>query len=367
MKDTFCEALSRVGPFLRAKKNLLPIYIGSGERSFCPVTIYLGVNSSCNLKCRMCDVGLRAEESQFYRHLKTGEELSLRRLKELVDEVAHFKPVIAAISTEPLLYNGIMELASHVNARGLNFHLTTNGYLLTDFANEISRVGLETLWVSIDGDEETHDSIKGVSGSFRRAVDGIERVAASAQRTKILINYTISHHNYSCLVRFVEGIAQTGVRNVIFSHLNYVTDEMAEAHNNQHSEVGRATAMSIRGTDPKSVDPIALLSQIEEVKTRWPGFSLFCPDLQTINEIEDFYYRPEKIVAKSYCPIPWTVSQIIANGNVIPITRCFEVVLGNIYRQSFAEIWRGEKMQAFRRALKKQGLFPVCTRCCGSF
>jgi len=367
MKNTFCQALSRIGPFLRTKRNLLPMYAGSGAGSFWPVTVYLSVNSSCNLRCRMCDVGLRAEESQFYRHLKTGDELSLDRLKSLIDEVASFKPIIAVISTEPLLYGGIIELASYVSSRGLRFHLTTNGFLLPDFADEIARAGVETLWVSIDGDEDTHDSIRGVKGSFRKAMEGIERTAAASPRINILVNYTISHFNYSRLVPFAEGISRTGVKNVIFSHLNYVTEEMAAAHNKRFQDVGRATAMSVTGADPRDVDPDALFSQIEEVRRRWPGLALFAPELGTAGEVRDFYQRPEKIVAKTRCPIPWTVAQVIANGNVIPITRCFDVVLGNIYKQSFAEIWRGEKMRTFRRALKKQGLFPVCTRCCGSF
>ena len=367
MKDMFCKAASRIGPFLRTKRNLLPLYAGSGAGSFWPVTVYLSVNSSCNLMCRMCDVGLRAEESQFYRHLKTGEELSLSRCKELVDEVAPFKPVIAAISTEPLLYDGIIELAAYAGSRGLCFHLTTNGYLLPEYADEIARAGVKTLWVSMDGDEETHDSIRGVKGSFRKAFEGIERTAAASDRIDILVNYTISHFNYSRLVPFVESISRMGVKNVVFSHLNYVTEEMAEAHNRRFFHVGRATAMSVTGVDPREVDTAGLFAQMEEVERRWPGFALFAPELRTQAEVEDFYLRPEKVVAKTRCPVPWTVAQVIANGNVIPITRCFDVVLGNIYKESFAEIWRGTKMRNFRRALKKQGLFPVCTRCCGSF
>ncbi|MDP8246851.1 MAG: radical SAM protein [Candidatus Tritonobacter lacicola] len=367
MNNTFCQAVSRIGPFIKAKRNLLPLHIGSGGWSFRPVTIYLSVNSSCNLRCGMCDVGLREKDSQFYKHLKTGDELSLPRIKGLVDEVAHFRPAIAAISTEPLLYDGIIELASHVKARGLDFHLTTNGFLLPDFADEIARAGVDTLWVSLDGDEETHDRIRGVRGSFGRAVEGIERVAAAAPGIKILVNCTISHYNYPRLVQFVEAIPRTLIKNLVFSHLNYVTDKMAEAHNRLYLEVGRATPMSVSGANPKDIKPEVLFGQIEEIKRRLPGFALFAPDLKTAVEMDDFYNRPGKILAKNYCPIPWTVSQVIANGDVIPLTRCFDVVLGNIYRQSFAEIWRGEKMQRFRRALKKQGLFPVCTRCCGSF
>ena len=80
---------------------LLSYYVGRGY-SFPPSTIFLSVNSQCNLTCKMCDVGQKQTGTQFYRNLKTGTELSLTRLKSLVDEVKSFSPLIAVTSTEPL-------------------------------------------------------------------------------------------------------------------------------------------------------------------------------------------------------------------------------------------------------------------------
>ncbi|MDZ4056601.1 MAG: SPASM domain-containing protein, partial [Polynucleobacter sp.] len=59
----------------------------------------------------------------------------------------------------------------------------------------------------------------------------------------------------------------------------------------------------------------------------------------------------------------WFIAQIMADGEVIPYTRCYHVPLGNVNEQSFMDVWNGENAMAWRRDLRKQGRFPACTRC----
>src|SRR5439155_19956995 len=80
-----------------------------------PSTIYLAVNTRCGFACKMCDVGMDQYDTQFYKIMslskdKPRERLALDRLKTLVDEVKDFKPMIAATSTEPLLYKDLIPL-----------------------------------------------------------------------------------------------------------------------------------------------------------------------------------------------------------------------------------------------------------------
>jgi len=65
------------------------------------------------------------------------------------------------------------------------------------------------------------------------------------------------------------------------------------------------------------------------------------------------------------CYIPWFVMEILSNGDAIPLTRCFNLKLGNIYENSISEIWNGESYRKLRKELIKNKRFPVCTRCRG--
>ena len=47
-----------VGTRVRARWNLMPYFVGDGSHAFNPSTVYVSVNSVCNMKCKMC----RSEE-----------------------------------------------------------------------------------------------------------------------------------------------------------------------------------------------------------------------------------------------------------------------------------------------------------------
>src|SRR5437867_13027060 len=103
---------------------------------------------------------------------KPRERLSLERLKTLVDEVKDFKPMIAATSTEPLLYKDLIPLCDYVVSNGLQMLVTTAGLQLEKYAEELVRVGVQQLWVSIDGPPEIHNDIRGGKRSLEESVRG---------------------------------------------------------------------------------------------------------------------------------------------------------------------------------------------------
>ena len=72
-------------------------------------------------------------------------------------------------------------------------------------------------------------------------------------------------------------------------------------------------------------------------------------------------------LGRPHCPIPYLEPTIEADGNVYPCNLYTDepLSMGNVYEQSFLEIWFGEKFQTFRKMLQEQGgLFTICNRCC---
>jgi MoaA/NifB/PqqE/SkfB family radical SAM enzyme len=74
----------------------------------------------------------------------------------------------------------------------LHTSLITNGTLLESRIDEISTYINGVIYVSLDGLEKTHDTIRGVSGCFRKAVRGI---TASRAKASVTINTTIMAEN----------------------------------------------------------------------------------------------------------------------------------------------------------------------------
>lgn len=112
----------------------------------------------------------------------TRDQLDLEVWKRLVDDVAHFKPLIAVTSTEPLLYEQLLDLIDHCHSKGLRVQVTTNGFLLEKFVGSFLEKRLDVLAVSIDGPSEVHNRIRGVGGAFEKSRGGCQSNNESKKR-----------------------------------------------------------------------------------------------------------------------------------------------------------------------------------------
>ena len=57
--------------------------------------------------------------------------------------------------------------------------------------------------------------------------------------------------------------------------------------------------------------------------------------------------------------------EIDSNGDVSLCRDYHDYIIGNIRRDSVAEMWNNEKAVRFRKSISTEGLMPVCRRCCG--
>ena len=71
---------------------------------------------------------------------------------------------------EPLLRKDLAEILAFSRSLPLHTSLITNGTLLESRIDEIAPYINGVVYVSLDGLEKTHDAIRGVDGSFRKAV-----------------------------------------------------------------------------------------------------------------------------------------------------------------------------------------------------
>ena len=205
-----------------------------------PEWLALVVNNFCNLRCKMCDVGIGESETVFYAHL-VGDDppnMSLNLLETILDQAASFfpKPKIGLAFTEPLIHVHILKFCQAIIARGFFSRITTNRFLLPRLAEALVDLGVHSITVSVDGPEEVHDRVRGRTGSFRNLYEGVERLNRAKMHTgrrqpAVSFSYTLTDENYIHMrdfVRQVEGLQPTSFN---FSHLNFISAEMATAHN----------------------------------------------------------------------------------------------------------------------------------------
>ena len=89
--------------------------------------------------------------------------------------------------------------------------------------------------------------------------------------------------------------------------------------------------------------------------------------LADIDQGRESHGLPKRLArdeAKSCCPFPWHFMAIDPDGSVFPCGWWHSgPPMGNLYTQSFQEIWSGEPMQRLRSQLVSRQLGANCSRC----
>ena len=110
---------------------------------------------------------------------------------------------------EPLLRRDLAEILAFSRCLPLHTSLITNGTLLESRIDEIAPYINGVVYVSLDGLENTHDAIRGVAGSFRKAVEGIN---AAKEKVNVTINTTVMAENVDEVESLVELAKELGTK-----------------------------------------------------------------------------------------------------------------------------------------------------------
>jgi radical SAM family uncharacterized protein len=163
---------------LRIYRGLLSNVFGERVPLFCGHKL----TYNCNLRCKMCP---------FWK--RSSKDSSIQREKAILRRIYDSGACgIAFEGGEPLLRNDLVEILAFSRSLPLHTSLITNGTLLESRIDEIASYVNGVVYVSLDGLEKTHDTIRGVGGSFRKAVKGI---IASREKVSVTINTTIMAEN----------------------------------------------------------------------------------------------------------------------------------------------------------------------------
>lgn len=154
------------------------------------------MTTACNLNCVHC-------------HTAGGEpgtnELTTTEAKILLDQLARVESfrMMAFTGGEPLVRPDLYELLAYSRALGFNNTIATNATLIDDkVAQQLRDYGVVIAAVSLDGfAAETHDRIRGLTGSFEKAVQGIRALTRAG--IVLHVNITAMEYNVAQLERLM--------------------------------------------------------------------------------------------------------------------------------------------------------------------
>jgi radical SAM protein with 4Fe4S-binding SPASM domain len=344
-------------------------YLFASGKSSPPEAITLFLTHRCNLQCKMCgqwgEGGVTRKQSTQY----IQNELTTKEMISIIDDVTSFKPNITLFGGEPLLYPGCIEIIRYIKLKGMHCLMITNGSLLERVAEDIVDSGLDELNVSLDGNRELHDQIRGTPGLFDRIIKGLDQVQffkSIKKKKKPLINLqcTINKYNYQHLEQLINVANLVKTDSLTFHNLIFLERSILEKQK-IYDNLLNCSSLDWEGfVFEPGIDPSVLYEKIRQIPSAKYRFSVdFYPNF-SYQELKQ-YYRESCFIPHDYCSrclSPWLVAYIFPDGQVKPCLNS-SYSFGTIKEQKFTEVWNSQKAEIFRNVLKKNKIFPVCVRC----
>ncbi len=190
----------------------LPSHLLQFSQDKKPVVVW-NMTRRCNLKCVHCYAKALEEDG--------ADDISTGQGKAIIDDLAAFgAPVMLFSGGEPLVRKDLVELAHYATGKGMRAVISTNGTLISkEKARELKAVGLSYVGISLDGGEEVHDRFRGVPGSFKKALQGIEN--CQAEGLKVGLRFTINKRNAGEVPKLFDLVRDLEVPRICFYHLVY--------------------------------------------------------------------------------------------------------------------------------------------------
>jgi radical SAM protein with 4Fe4S-binding SPASM domain len=322
-----------------------------------PRTLYLETTNRCNLRCKGC--------IQYRGSWEPERDLSLEDVAMITDQLPALERVVLHGIGEPLLNKKLPEIIRHLKKRRIYVLFNSNGIPLDEQRqDELILAGVDEVRISIDAaSSEGYRAIRN-SDAFDQLLGNLHRFATTlarchANRLKISLWFLGTRENITELPGLIKIAADIGVPEVYLQRLVYFQDDSGYGVARQDKTLVEA--------EKKTSD---LILESQELADRL-GVSFKASGGTT--PFASLQGQDHALAPWRKCHRPQTLAYITANGNVLPC--CISpfatidyaaIVLGNVFAEPFADIWRGSKYQNFRRQ-RQTGTPPVCCRGCGLF
>jgi SynChlorMet cassette radical SAM/SPASM protein ScmF len=185
------------------------------DRTYPLNQIYFYLTEGCNLRCRHCWIAPKYQsEGNSY------PALDLDLFKSIIEQAKSLGLTgVKLTGGEPLLHPEIKEILEYIRSEDLRLTVETNGVLCTsELASKMAECKNTFVSVSLDGaDAGTHEWVRGVTGCFEEAIEGIRSLVEVGFRPQIIMS--LMRHNKDQMELVVRLAERLGAGSVKFNIL----------------------------------------------------------------------------------------------------------------------------------------------------
>lgn len=339
------------------------------------------ITDLCNLRCHTCG---QWGDNGFLHGCNPGElkgrEVSGKRYLEIFDDLVHHghRPNVYIWGGEPTMYVSLLDILYGATERKMPVSIVSNGHRIASMAEELIKSRLYLLQLSIDGHNgAVHNGLRPSAGkgdAFNDILKGLQAVYECRKGRPglpIVASLTvISKQNMHHLVDIYHRFKKY-VDIFVFYPSWWIDHEQAERHETDFTERFGFQPKLHRGWigSWKPDEYQTLAEQIKELKSLSKSLSApsvtFIPDIMTVADLEKYYTDHQETFGYDECVSIFQAVELDSNGDMSPCRDYHDYIVGNVKEKTITELWNSERYRDFRASLQRDGLMPVCSRCCG--
>jgi radical SAM protein with 4Fe4S-binding SPASM domain len=319
-----------------------------------PNVLSVEISSHCNLHCVMCALTTRATpSSQAPGHIASEV---WQRVLAVAPEVGHLN---VNGWGENFAHPRFLTLIEEVDAAGVAHNFSTNGSLVTpEAAARLARLAhLRVINVSLDAtDAQAYRDVRG--GDVRAALRGLAAILEAMGPDRVTASFVVNEASVDALPSASAVMASLGARHLV---LQAEVDPGTRQESLPKRAAKRVAAFT-RDAQKRGLDVLVVPFLQHRLEKRPPRIWKLGAGPATA--------RPSREPGRTrQCLSPWEHTFVDKDGRVFPCCNCppwtvdGDTVMGDLRRQSFAEVWNGERFRSFRRQLVDGPPPPVCQRC----
>ena len=288
----------------------------------------------CNLSCRHCGSDCKSEscvqDMPFQDFLKAVELLAKRYSRDTV--------IVAITGGEPLLRPDLAECGKALRDNGFRWGIVTNGMLYDEAMHaKLIAAGLNSVTVSLDGLEETHNWLRNHPESFKRALRALCLIAKTPGLAYDAVT-CVHQRNLSELPQLKEFLIENGIRNWRL----FTISPIGRAAHNDELQLSRAQVEQMMQfmADTRRENRIHLTFSCEAYTGKYE------------EQVRDSYF---------FCRAGINIGSVLIDGGISAcpnIDRSF--VQGNIYQDELLDVWDNRFQLMRDRTWMRTG---ICRKC----
>jgi MoaA/NifB/PqqE/SkfB family radical SAM enzyme len=312
-----------------------------------PIVILMP-HSACNCQCVMCDI---------WKDNKNLKQLTENDVKGLLASLKKFGTREVVMSGgEALLNPNFFRFCEILRQQDIKISLLSTGLSLKRHVEEIL-TWVDTIIVSLDGNEGTHDRIRNIPNAFRKLREGVQLIKSMESKFRITARTVIHKLNFRNWNLIIDSAKEMGLDQISFLPADVSSHafnrEVLWKDDRQHEILIEENELP----ELLAITDTIIENYKEDFES---GFIAEPPGkFRKIYSYYAAFYNLNPFPYKK-CNAPWVSTVIEADGTVRPCF--FHEPIGNIRNSSLEEILNSNESIRFRKDLDME-TNSTCVKC----